>query len=87
MIDRLCPINYNEQKAELPSFDHPAIIQNSTQLARTDQAHRRFALYYWVAIEIFGAVSRIKLPECVLSAVRAKYPNPIGEPYKGHIDL
>jgi hypothetical protein len=45
---------------------------------------RRYALYYFYATciyKVFGAGTRVQLPKCVVAAVRAKYPNPVGEAY------
>jgi hypothetical protein len=44
-----------------------------------------FILYYWFAVDYFGAQDRIELPACVLAAVRSKYPERAGRAYKGPI--
>ena len=45
-------------------------------------------LYYWFALDSFGSRNRIRLPQCVVSAVRAKYPQSVtSDDYKGHVDI
>jgi len=75
---------------KLPRFDDPVLLRLATRWLQekppTAPGHRRFILYYWFAITVFGATERIRLPACVVAAVRAAYPNPPGVPYVGHID-
>jgi hypothetical protein len=44
---------------------------------------RRYAVYWYATCvyRTFGAGNRVELPECVIAAVRAKFPNTIGEAY------
>ena len=49
--------------------------------------HKRFIFYYYFALNFFAARDRIKLPACVIAAVRHKYPQANDETdYVGHID-
>jgi hypothetical protein len=42
--------------------------------------------FEYYAVDVYNSFKRMRLPDCVLAAVRAKYPNDVGEPYTGHID-
>lgn len=57
---------------------------NVNRLQRQDQC--RFCLYYYYSVHVFGvrgAHNRRPLPACVVYAIRQKYPNALGTPYKG----
>ena len=79
---------------ELPPHDHPVLVsickwardQLPEELSEIGNNHKRFILYYFFAVEVFGARTRICLPHCVVTAIRYKYPNPVGIPYVGHRD-
>ena len=84
-----------EADVTLPSYDHPVLVRinrwavnkDAADLSRLTQSHRRFMFYYYFAVDIFGAVERIRLPECVLAAVRHQYPQLVTEiDYVGHRD-
>ena len=83
-----------EHKA-LPDFDDNALVGTNrhipadfrNDLSVLNAEKRRFILYYWFATNIFGARTRIRLPVCVVSAVRSKYPNLKGIEYVGHIEI
>ena len=80
------------QKQTLPDYDDILItrinrfIQKDIDMDILAQPKRRFILYYWFAVDYFGALERIRLPACTLAAVRAKYPNLKGLRYTGHIE-
>jgi hypothetical protein len=82
-----------EGVAGLPAYNSPDLIHmnrwardmNTIQINAMTPGHRRFMLYYWFARDLFGCVDRIRLPDCVVAAVRSKYPNERGTPYVGHI--
>ena len=83
-----------EGELQLPPCESPFImkmtkrwLQNRHPSELEHNRHRRFLLYYYFACEVFGATDRIRLPACVVSAVRAMYPNPPGEAYVGHRDV
>jgi hypothetical protein len=83
-----------EGNADLPAYNDSVVLQMNrwsrdmtpSQINAMSPGHRRFMLYYWFARELFGCVDRIRLPDCVVAAVRSKYPNQRGVPYIGHID-
>ena len=91
----------NEEKfevhsAELPAYDHQiltrinrwVIEQPATEIARMQNNHKRFILYYYFAVNFFSARDRIKLPECVVAAVRHKYPQQQHDrDYVGHKEI
>lgn len=52
-------------------------------------SQKRFLLYYWYATIVFhviGPRNRVKLPDCILQAVRNRFPEADGN-YKGHEDI
>jgi hypothetical protein len=80
---------------KLPAYDDDAVVsinpwakcKSPAEIQSLRPALKRFLLYYWFAIDVFGAVERTKLPDCIIAAVRSKYPNPPGVAYIGHIDV
>ncbi len=51
-----------------------------------DNNKKRFALYYWFAVNVFGVRgqhNRRELPRCVVAKIRELYPNPFGRLYRG----
>jgi hypothetical protein len=52
-----------------------------------DNNKKRFLLYYWFAVNVFGIRgqhNRRELPRCVVAKIRELYPNPFGRLYKGY---
>jgi hypothetical protein len=41
----------------------------------TEPNYKRHVLYTFFAVDVFGARDRIRLPDCVVTAIRFKYPN------------
>ena len=86
--------DFDVKQASLPEYTHPALIRinrwvrekEPEELDEFPQGWKRFILYYFFAIDVFGARHRIRLPDCVVTAIRSKYPNPAGVPYVGHKD-
>ena len=57
------------------------------EIKALENRHKRFILYYYIALNFFAARDRIKLPDCVIAAVRHRYPQHIDEDdYVGHKD-
>jgi hypothetical protein len=49
-----------------------------------ENSHKRFILYYWYVTNVYsvtGSKNRAKLPKCLVSAIRQRFPNPIDTPY------
>jgi hypothetical protein len=78
---------------DLVAYDNDVILKLASRWVREQDPtelppkHRRFLLYYWFAIDRFGATDRVRLPDCVVAAVRSKYPNEKGEAYLGYISV
>ena len=77
------------------SYDHPILTRinrwvigmPAEEIAALENNHKRFIFYYYFALNFFAARDRIKLPACVIAAVRHKYPQANDETdYVGHID-
>ena len=90
-LDEKKRFTYND----LPDYTVQSVIGLSQKWIEDDQdiadmpnRLRRFVLYYFMALDTFGALDRIKLPACVVSAIRAKYPQDLGDNgYKGHLNV
>jgi hypothetical protein len=46
--------------------------------------HKRWCLYWWYAVNIFGLRSAAPLPTCIVDSVRNAFPNPVGVQYTGY---
>jgi hypothetical protein len=45
---------------------------------------KHFILYYWYVTNVYsiiGSKNRAKLKKCPMSAIRQRFPNPMGTPY------
>ena len=70
----------------LPTYynEIPLYYLVGLSFAHTFPLFKRFVLYYYYAREVFQWYERCELPKCVVTAIRAKYPNPEGVRYTGY---